>query len=405
MKCVRPPEAVASAEELLSIDDMLSPDERMVRDVVRRFVEKEILPLEAEHFDKGTFPLDVGRRLGSELGLFGCTLPEEYGGSGVSHTAYGIANEELEFGGSGWRSLLSVQSGLVMYPIFQYGTEEQKRKWLPGLADGRFLGCFGLTESGSGSDPASMRTRIKKAGSDFIVNGTKAWITNGSVADVAVVWGRDEEGSVQGVLVEKGMKGFTARNEEHKYSLRASVTSYLMLDEVRIPEANVLPGARGLGAALRCLNQARYGISWGAVGSARFCFKEALCYSLSREQFGAPIASFQLQQEKLAWMFSEIFKARLLCLRIGRLKEKFGLHHALVSMAKRNNVAMARECARLAREIHGAYGISGDYPVWRHMADMESVYTYEGTHDIHTLIIGEALTGISAFRGAGDERQ
>lgn len=393
-----PAEALSRVRNLMSIDDLLTEDERIVRDVVRKFVEKEVLPHQAKHFEEGTFPLDTARRLGSELGLFGCTLPSRYGGSDASHTAYGIANQELEFGGSGWRSFLSVQSGLVMYPIFEYGTEEQKTRWLPGLASGKMIGCFGLTEAGSGSDPGSLKTTLTPRGDGFVLNGSKSWITNGTVADVAVIWAKDQNGEVQGVLVEKGAPGFSSYDGKHKFSLRASVTSFLSFDSVEVPAGNVLPGAQGLKGALRCLNQARYGIAWGVVGSALFSFTEALRYSLEREQFGAPIASFQLQQEKLAWMFTEISKAELLCLRIGRLKEAGNLHHAHVSMAKRNNVWMARECARMAREMLGAYGISGEYPIWRHLADLESVYTYEGTHDVHTLILGEAITGIPAFR-------
>jgi glutaryl-CoA dehydrogenase len=395
-----PQAALEGVQKLLFIDDLLTEDEIMVRDSVRKFVRQEILPEAARHFEEGTFPLDLGRRLGSQLGLFGCTLPEEYGGSEASHTAYGLANQELEFGGSGWRSLLSVQSGLVMFPIFEYGTDEQKRKWLPKLGSGEALGCFGLTESGAGSDPGSMKTTLKNDGSGLVLNGSKAWITNGTAADIAIVWGKRENGEIQGVIVEKGMRGFSSSDEKHKFSLRASITSYLSFDEVKIGEAHILHGAVGLVAALRCLNQARYGISWGALGSALFTFQEALRYSLEREQFGHPIASFQIQQEKLAWMLTEIAKAQLLALRIGRLKEQGKLHHAQISLAKRNNVWIARECARMAREILGAYGTSGQYPIWRHLADLESVYTYEGTHDIHTLILGEAITGISAYRRA-----
>jgi len=397
-------EALERTASLLSMDDTLSDEERMVRDVVRRFVAREILPDAARHFEEGTFPLDVARRIGSELALFGCTLPAEYGGSEASHTAYGLANMELEFGGSAWRSLLSVQSGLVMFPIYEYGTEDQKKRWLPLLATGKAFGCFGLTEPGSGSDPGSMSSRLEPQGSGYILKGSKAWITNGTAADIAVVWAKDETGTVRGVLVEKGAEGFTSSDEKHKFSLRASVTSNLSFDRVMIPAENVLPGAKGLTAALRCLNQARFGIAWGSVGSAQFTFREALCYSLEREQFGAPIASYQLQQQKLAWMLTEISKAQLLALRMARLKEAGRLPHAFISLAKRNNVSIARECARMAREIHGACGISGEYPIWRHLADLESVYTYEGTHDVHTLILGEAITGIPAYRREAGER-
>jgi glutaryl-CoA dehydrogenase len=398
-KRIDPAEAVARVRSLLSIDDMLAEEELMIRDTVKRFVEREVLPDAVRHFEEGTFPLAVGRRVGSELGLFGCTLPAKYGGSEVSAVAYGLANQELEYGGSGWRSLLSVQSGLVMFPIHEFGSEEQRMRWLPKLAKGEYIGCFGLTEPGAGSDPGSMKTTLRRKGNGYVLNGEKQWITNGTVADVAVVWGRTDEGRVQGVVVERGTPGFSARDEKHKHSLRASVTSSLSFEDVLVPAENVLPKGTGLGAALKCLNQARYGISWGAVGSALFTFTSALAYALERVQFGKPIAGTQLQQEKLAWMFTEIGKAQLLALRVGRLKQAGRLQHAHVSMAKRNNVWMARECARMAREMYGAYGISGEYPVWRHMADLESVYTYEGTHDVHTLILGEAITGIPAYRG------
>lgn len=398
-------DALDRLEKITDIDFLLSEEEKMIRDMVRKFVEVEILPDASRHFEEGTFPLDKARRLGSELGLFGAALPQEYGCAGVSAVAYGLANEELEYGGSGWRSMLSVQSGLVMYPIFECGSEEQKKKWLPKLAKGEVIGCFGLTEPDAGSDPGSMQTRVKSDGAGgYILNGAKAWITNGTIADLAVVWAKDEAGDVRGVLVEKGAPGYTTQDEKHKFSLRASVTSQLFFDNARVPAENVLPKATGLKYALKCLNQARYGISWGAVGSALFTLKQALTYALERHQFGKPLASFQLQQEKFAWMLTEIVKARHLCLWVGRLKDGVGpngyspLTHVHISLAKRNNVWMARECARMAREILGAYGISGEYPVWRHMADLESVYTYEGTHDIHTLILGEYLTGIPAFR-------
>jgi glutaryl-CoA dehydrogenase len=393
-----PDEAVANARALWSIDDMLSEEERMIRDTVARFVEKNVLPDAAKHFKAATFPLDVGRKLGAELGLFGCTLPTKYGGSEISNVAYGLANQQLEYGGSGWRSLLSVQSGLVMFPIYSFGSEEQRMRWLPKLAKGEFIGCFGLTEPGSGSDPGSMRTTLKRRDGKLILNGAKQWITNGTVADVAVVWAKDDEGKIRGCVIEKGTPGFSAKDEEHKFSLRASVTSSLYFDDVVVPEENVFPNASSLGAPLKCLNQARFGIMWGATGSAMFSFENALRYSLERCQFGSPIAGFQLQQQRLAYMFSEISKGLLFALRAGRLKDAGKIHHAHISLGKRNNVFMARECARMAREMFGANGVSGEYPVWRHMADLESVYTYEGTHDVHTLILGEALTGISSFR-------
>ena len=397
---IDPEEAIQRVRALLSIDDMLEEEELAVRDVVRAFVADNVLPDIDKHFEDKTFPLDVGRRLGSELGLFGCALPDEHCGTGASYTAYGVANQELEYGGSGWRSLLSVQSGLVMYPIHAYGSEEQRATWLPRLHTGEAIGCFGLTEPGSGSDPGSMRTTLRRNGDHYLLNGAKAWITNGTVADVAVVWAKDDEGKVRGVLIEKGTPGFTATDEAHKFSPRASITSNLAFDDVVVHEDQILPRRSGLGAPLGCLNQARYGIAWGAVGSARYTFEAALRYTLERVQFGAPLAAFQIQQEKLAWMFSEITKAQLLALRLGRLKEQGKIHHAHVSLGKRNNVWMARECARKAREMLGAYGISGEYPVWRHMADLESVYTYEGTHDVHALIMGQAITGISAFRAS-----
>ncbi len=394
-------EAIERARVLLSIDDQLTAEEIEIQRMVRRFVAKEVLPDAAKHFEQGTFPVEIGRRVGSELGLFGCYLPEKYGGSEVSHTGYGLANLELEYGGSGWRSLLSVQSGLVMFPIFAFGGEEQRMKYLPRLASGEIFGCFGLTEPDAGSDPGGMRSTLKKRGDRYILNGNKIWITNGTLADVAVVWARNDEGRVQGVLVERGQEGFTSHDEKHKFSLRASITSQLSFRDVEVPEANLLPKGVGLSAALACLNHARYGIAWGMVGSALFTFEQALSYALERKQFGVPIASFQLQQEKLAWMFTEISKGLLLALRVGRLKEQGKVEPAHISLAKRNNVWMARECARMAREMLGAYGISGEYPVWRHMADLEAIYTYEGTHDIHTLVLGEAITGISAFRTQG----
>ncbi|MBN1335393.1 MAG: acyl-CoA dehydrogenase family protein [Deltaproteobacteria bacterium] len=393
-----PAKAVARLRSLVSIDALLTDEERMVRDQVRAFVAREVLPHVGRHFEDKTFPLDEARRLGSELGLFGCTLPPEYGGSGASHVAYGLANQELEYGGSGWRSMLSVQSGLVMYPIHAFGSEAQRRRYLPRLASGEIIGCFGLTEPNSGSDPGSMRTTLRRRGDGWVLDGAKAWITNGSAADVAVVWAKDDDGRVRGVLVERGTPGFTARDETHKYAMRASITSALSFEDTPVEEDGILPGARSLGAPLRCLNQARYGIGWGALGSACFTLEHALGYALEREQFGSPIAAFQLQQEKLAWMFAEVAKAYLLALHVGRLKDAGSLEHVHVSLLKRNNVWMARECARLAREMFGAYGVSGEYPIWRHLADLEAVYTYEGTHDVHTLILGEALTGIPSFR-------
>jgi len=381
--------------DFYQMDDLLSEEEKMVRATVRAFVNDRILPVIDEHFENATFPLHLVAEMG-ELGLLGANLPEEYGCAGMRDVAYGLVMQELERGDSGLRSFASVQGALVMYPIYTFGSEPQKRRWLPELARGAAIGCFGLTEPDHGSDPASMITRAVKDGKYWVLNGTKSWITNGTIADLAVVWAK-AEGQVRGFLVEKGTKGFAAPEIKHKMSLRASVTSQLIFEDCAVPEENQLPGADGLKAALMCLNQARYGIAWGALGAAMACYHTALEYSGERVQFGRPIASFQLVQEKLAAMLTEITKGQLLALRLGRLKEAGKLHFAQTSLAKRNNVAAALDCARLAREILGANGISLEYAVMRHMCNLETLKTYEGTHDIHTLILGQAITGLEAF--------
>jgi glutaryl-CoA dehydrogenase len=373
----------------------LSDEERSVRQTVRRFVDERFLPLVREHFRQGTFPMELIPELGA-LGLLGPAI-QGPGCPGLSYTLYGLICEELERGDSGLRSFASVQGSLVMWPIATYGTDEQKQKWLPELAAGRKIGCFGLTEANHGSDPGSMETRAVRDGDGWVLNGSKLWITNATVADVAVVWARGEEG-VYGFLVEKGTPGFTANPIHGKYSLRASDTGELVFDEVRLPDSARLPLARGLKAPLSCLNEARYGIAWGAVGAAADCYTTALRYAQEREQFGKPIASFQLVQQKLVHMLTEITKAQGLVLQLGRLKDSGTNEVPLVSLAKRNNVAMALDCARMARDILGAAGVTDEFSPGRHMANLESVYTYEGTHDIHTLIVGAEITGLAAFR-------
>ncbi len=377
------------------LDDLLTDDEKMVRDTVRSFVSEKVVPSADRHFEDATFPMNLVPEM-AELGIFGANLPEEYGCAGMNNVAYGLVMQELERGDSGLRSFASVQGALVMYPIYAYGSEEQRRRWLPLLARGEKIGCFGLTEPDHGSDPGSMVTRAVRKDGRWVLNGAKSWITNGTIADVAVVWAK-VEGQVRGFLVEKGTKGFSAPEIRHKMSLRASITSQLILEDCEIPGENILPGSAGLKSPLGCLNQARYGIAWGALGAAMACYHAALEYSKKRTQFGRPIGGFQLVQEKLVTMLTEITKGQLLALQLGRLKDAGKLHHTHTSLAKRNNVAIALETARLARDILGANGISLEFPVIRHMCNLESVKTYEGTHDIHMLILGEALTGLSAF--------
>jgi glutaryl-CoA dehydrogenase len=377
------------------VDGLLSEEELLVRNTVREFVDEKILPIIEKHNRAGTFPVELVDPM-AELGLFGSTLPSKYGCAGMNNVAYGLVMEELERGDSGVRSFASVQSSLVMYPLFAYGSDEQKDRWLPKLARGEKIGCFGLTEPDFGSNPGGMITRAEETSDGYVLNGAKMWITNGTIADVAVVWAK-LNGVVNGFLVEKGTRGFTAPEMKGKHSLRASITSELILQDVHIPVENRLPGGSGLKLPLSCLSQARYGIAWGAVGAAMACYDAALNYAKTRIQFDKPIASFQLIQERLVHMVTEITKAQLLCLRLGRLKDAGKVRFQQISMAKRNNVYHALEISRQARAILGANGILDEYPVMRHMANLESVMTYEGTHEMHTLIVGEDITGIPAF--------
>jgi glutaryl-CoA dehydrogenase len=384
--------------DFLKFDSLLNEDERMVRDTARAFVEDNLIPIIEDCFREGRFPRELVPTMG-EMGFFGANL-HGYDCAGMSNVEYGLVMQEFERGDSGFRSFVSVQSALVMYPIYTFGSEEQKQKWLPELAAGRKLGCFGLTEPGFGSNPGGMTTRATKVGDEYILTGEKMWITSGTIADIAIIWAKvtEEDDRVRGFLVETDRPGFRADEVHGKWSLRASVTAGLSLQEVKIPAANLLPGTGGLKSPLMCLNQARYGISWGAIGAAMSCYDTALQYSKMRKQFrNEPIASHQLIQEKLVWMISEISKAQLLSLHAGRMKDSGTLTHEVISLAKRNNVWMALETARMARQILGGNGITEDYPIMRHMMNLESVVTYEGTHDIHALIIGQHITGIPAF--------
>jgi glutaryl-CoA dehydrogenase len=381
--------------DFLQIDSLLSDEEKLVRQAVREFVNREVIPHIETWNREGKFPQHLVQPMG-ELGLLGANL-QGYGCAGMSNVQYGLIMQELERGDSSLRSFASVQGALVMYPIAAYGSDEQKQRWLPSLQQGKAVGCFGLTEPDFGSNPAAMRTRAVRDGNDYILNGEKAWITSGSIADVALVWAQTEEG-VRGFLVERGTPGFSARDIKGKWSLRASVTSILSLQDARIPSHNVLPEARGLKAPLSCLTQARYGIGWGVLGAAMACYNEALEYAKIRKQFDEkPIASHQLVQETLAEMITEITKAQLLALHVGRLKDQGRADFAHISMLKRNNAKMALDVARSARDILGANGVADEYPIFRHMCNLESVYTYEGTHNIHTLIIGERVTGLAAY--------
>lgn len=377
------------------LGDLLSEDEILARNTVREFVDEKVLPIIESHYEEGVFPMHLVAQM-ADLGLFGSTLPAKYGCAEMNNVAYGLVMQELERGDSGIRSFASVQSALVMYPIFTFGSEYQKDRWLPLLASGKAIGCFGLTEPDFGSNPSGLTTRAKRTTNGFVLNGAKMWITNGTIADVAVVWAK-LEGEIKGFLVEKGTRGFSAPEMKGKHSLRASVTSELVFEECLIPEENLLPKSGGLKSPLMCLSQARYGIAWGAVGSAMACYDAALRYSKTRIQFGKSIASFQLTQHKLVEMVTEITKAQLLCLQLGRLKDQSKARFTQISMAKRNNVYHALEIARASREILGANGILNEYPVMRHAANLESVKTYEGTHEMHTLIVGEDITGIPAF--------
>lgn len=384
-----------STTDFFDIDSLLSEDEKLTRDSIRDWVDKRFLPVIQEHNRKGTFPMELVPELG-ELGVFGANI-DGYGCAGLNNVAYGLIMQELERGDSGLRSFVSVQGALVMYPILAYGTEEQKNHWLPKMATGEAIGCFGLTEPDHGSDPGSMKTRARRDGDNWILNGAKMWITNGSVAHVAVVWARDEEGVVRGFLVETDREGFSAPEMKGKFSLRASITSELILEDVVVPDSNRLPNVEGLKGPLGCLTQARYGISWGVLGAAQACYEAALEYTMTRTQFDRPLASFQLVQTKLADMVTEITKGRLLSLHLGRLKDSGDYTFHQVSMAKMNNCNISLEVARMARDMHGANGIIDEYPVIRHMMNLETVKTYEGTHDIHRLIIGAGLTGMAAF--------
>lgn len=382
--------------DFCDITSLLTDEELLIQKTANEFVTKEFLPLVNEYYEKGSFPTKLIPVMG-ELGFFGATLPKKYGGSEISSTAYGLIMQELEKGDSGLRSVCSVQGGLVMYPIHAYGSEEQKSKWLPKLAAGKVVGCFGLTESNHGSDPGGMTTKAVKDGNDWIINGSKMWITNGSISDIAIVWAKDEDDIVRGFILEKGMKGFTTTDIHGKMSLRCSITSELFMKDVRVPDSNRLPGIEGLKGPLSCLTQARYSIVWGTIGAAIDCYETALSYSKDRNQFSKPIAGFQLTQKKLVHMIQEITKAQLLSIQLGKLKDDNTLDFSHISLGKKNNVAMARECARSAREILGANGIMEDYSVMRHMMNLETVYTYEGTNEIHTLIIGQKITDLPAF--------
>ncbi|TMF59449.1 MAG: acyl-CoA dehydrogenase [Chloroflexi bacterium] len=381
--------------DFYNTDELLNDEERLVRSTVGRFVDKRFIPIVAEHYERGTFPMEIVPELAS-LGLFGMHL-QGYGAAGMSNVMYGLACQELERGDSGLRSFVSVQGSLCMFPINHYGSQEQKERWLPPMARGEVIGCFGLTEPEFGSNPAGMATRARRDGNDWILNGTKRWITNGNLAHLALVWARTDDG-IRGFLVEKGTKGFEAREIHNKLSMRASVTSELILDDCRVPASSELPGARGLKGPLSCLNEARFGIVWGSLGAAIACYQSALEYARERVQFDRPIAGYQLTQEKLVGMITEITKGQLLALQLGRLKDRGKASATQISMAKMNNARQALQIARDARSILGANGISLEYPVMRHMANLETVLTYEGTNEVHMLAIGEEITGLSAFK-------
>ena len=382
--------------DFYNIDDLLTEEHLMVRDSVRNYVKRELSPIIEDCAERNYFPSHIVKQLG-DVGCFGPQIPAEYGGGGLDYISYGIAMQELERCDSGIRSTASVQGSLVMYPIHKFGSEEQKRKFLPKLGSGEMLGCFGLTEPDHGSNPNGMTTNFKEDGDHIILNGAKMWISNSPQADIAVVWAKDEAGEIRGVIVERGMEGFTTPTTHGKWSLRASITGELVFDNVRIPKSNILPGVKGLKGPLTCLNSARYGISWGAIGAAMDCYESAKKYAAQRQQFGKPIGGFQLQQKKLAEMLTEITKAQLLCWRLGNLMNAGKATPAQISLAKRNNVEIAMNIAREARQMHGGMGITGEYPMMRHMMNLESVVTYEGTHDIHLLILGMEITGENAF--------
>tara|TARA_B100000678_G_scaffold281171_1_gene278641 strand:- start:1566 stop:2744 length:1179 start_codon:yes stop_codon:yes gene_type:complete len=385
------------APDYYNLDELLTEEHKLIRNSARDWVKKSVSPIIEEYAQKAKFPDQLIKGL-ADIGAFGSYIPEEYGGAGLDHISYGLLMQEIERGDSGIRSTASVQSSLVMFPIWKYGSEDQKKKYLPKLASGEFMGCFGLTEPDHGSNPSDMITNFKDMGDHFLLNGAKLWISNSPFADIAIVWAKNEEGRIHGLIIERDMEGFSAPETHNKWSLRASSTGELIFNNVKVPKENLLPNKSGLGAPLGCLDSARYGISWGAIGAAMDCYDTALRYSKERIQFGKPIAGFQLQQKKLAEMITEITKAQLLAWRLGMLKNADKATSAQISMAKRNNVEMAIKIARESRQILGAMGITGDYSIMRHMMNLESVITYEGTHDIHLLITGLDITGLNAFK-------
>ena len=385
------------APDYFNMDELLTDEHKLIRETAREWVKKDISPIIEEACQKAEFPKQILAGL-ADIGAFGPYIPSDYGGAGLDHISYGLIMQELERGDSGVRSTASVQSSLVMYPIYQYGNEEQRKKYLPKLATGELMGCFGLTEPDHGSNPGGMTTNIKDMGDYFLLNGAKMWISNSPFADIAVVWAKNEEGRIKGVIVEREMNGFTTPETHNKWSLRASATGELVFDNVKVPKENILPNKDGLGAPLGCLDSARYGIAWGAIGAAMDCYDTALRYAKERIQFGKPIAAFQLQQKKLAEMITEITKAQFITLRLGQLKNESRATSAQISMCKRNNVEMALNITRDARQILGGMGITGEYSIMRHMMNLESVITYEGTHDIHLLITGLDITGENAFK-------
>ncbi|WP_299797733.1 acyl-CoA dehydrogenase family protein [uncultured Maribacter sp.] len=385
------------APDYYNLDDLLSEEHLLVRDAARQWVKRDVSPIIEEYAQKAEFPKQIIKGL-AEIGAFGPYIPEEYGGAGLDQISYGLIMQEIERGDSGVRSTASVQSSLVMYPIFTYGTEEQRKKYLPKLASGEWMGSFGLTEPNHGSNPSGMETKYKDMGDHYLLNGAKLWISNSPFCDIAVVWAKNEEGRIHGLIVERGMEGFTTPETHNKWSLRASATGELIFDNVKVPKENILPNKSGLGAPLGCLDSARFGIAWGAIGAAMDCYDTALRYAKERVQFGKPIAATQLQQKKLAEMITEITKAQLLAFRLGQLKNQGKATTAQISMAKRNNVEMAINIAREARQVLGGMGITGEYSIMRHMMNLESVITYEGTHDIHLLITGADITGMPAFQ-------
>ncbi|CAM1343262.1 MULTISPECIES: acyl-CoA dehydrogenase family protein [Tenacibaculum] len=385
------------APDYYNIDDLLTEEHKLVRDASREWVKREVSPIIEEYAQRAEFPKQIIGGL-AEIGAFGPYIPEEYGGAGLDQISYGLIMQEIERGDSGVRSTASVQSSLVMYPIYKYGNEEQRKKYLPKLASGEWMGCFGLTEPNHGSNPGGMETKFKDMGDHYLLNGAKMWISNAPFAQVAVVWAKNEEGRIHGLIVERGMEGFTTPETHNKWSLRASATGELIFDNVKVPKENLLPNKSGLGAPLGCLDSARYGIAWGAIGAAMDCYDTALRYTKERTQFGKPIAQFQLQQKKLAEMITEITKAQLLAWRLGVLRNEGKATSAQISMAKRNNVDMAINIAREARQMLGGMGITGEYSIMRHSMNLESVITYEGTHDIHLLITGLDITGLNAFK-------